>query len=172
MDQLLAYFEKTVDGSKPMLACFVTGVVYWVFPENTFMIAAVAVLFAMGLDLLTKIVSLSYVAGSPVAAVRACTLRSEPLWKGTLTKIYAYTIVFVLIGLVYRVSPFNAIGEVFGSVVYTTILLREGFSILENLCDAGADLGWLKVWIKKKEGEVLDTQVEDVTPKGDEDESI
>ena len=50
------------------------------------------------------------------------------------------------------------------TVVYTVIFLRESQSVIENLCDAGADLNWLLIWTKKKQKQILET--DEVIVKG------
>jgi hypothetical protein len=57
------------------------------------------------------------------------------------------------------------------TVVYTVIFLREAQSILENLCDAGADFKWLLLWAKKKERQILEDDKE-IEKESDDDERI
>ncbi len=54
------------------------------------------------------------------------------------------------------------------TVVYTVVFLREAQSILENLCDAGADLQWLLIWTRKKEKQILEDDSKH-TNKGSDD---
>ena len=79
-------------------------------------------------------------------AVRSCTISSNRLWEGTKIKIFSYLIVAILAGLSYRVVQLEQLSIFFATVVYSIIFLREAQSILENLCDAGADLKWLLIW--------------------------
>lgn len=44
------------------------------------------------------------------------------------------------------------------TVVYSIIFLREAQSILENLCDAGADLKWLLIWNRKKQEQIFESE--------------
>ncbi|MEI6680842.1 MAG: phage holin family protein [Mariniphaga sp.] len=155
MDQLAQYFEKLISWGKLGAGFFIGAVSCWMFPDDSFVVAAQAVIIAMFLDIITKYVALSKSQGGYFNAVRTCTISSNSFWKGTSIKIYAYCVIGILIGLVYRVVPLQQAGLTIGTAIYSVILLRECQSILENLIDAGADVGWLKKLIKKKEKEIL-----------------
>jgi hypothetical protein len=73
-------------------------------------------------------------------------------------------VVFILTGLSYRVTFFTQVSVFMATVVYTVVFLREAQSILENLCDAGADLQWLLIWTRKKEKQILE---DDSKPKNE-----
>ena len=61
----------------------------------------------------------------------------------------------------------------FATVVYSIIFLREAQSILENLCDAGADLKWLLIWTRKKQEQILESEEIDLKKKeGQNNETI
>jgi len=101
-------------------------------------------------------------------AVRACSISSNKLWEGTRIKLFSYLVVAILAGLSYRVVQLEQLSIFFATVVYSIIFLREAQSILENLCDAGADLKWLVIWTKKKQDQILETEIEKKEDNNDE----
>ena len=50
------------------------------------------------------------------------------------------------------------------------MFLREGQSVIENLVDGGADLKWLLFWMKKKEDQILDSEMKEYQDVNGEDE--
>lgn len=158
MAALVDYLHKCFNGSKPFAAALLGALQYLLFPDTAFQTAAYAVGTCMLLDILTKYVALSAQSGGYWKAVRACRIRSRMLWDGTRIKLYAYLIVGILVGLSYRVVQLEQVSVFFGTVVYAVLFLRETQSILENLVDAGADLGWLLLWAKRKERQILETE--------------
>jgi phage-related holin len=162
------YFMKLSTDYKPVWAFFITGIQYVMFPEKCFETAAVAVGVAIMLDILTKYMALSKRAGGFLKAVKKRDISSNSLWQGTSIKVFSYFVVFILAGLSYRVTMLTQASVFLATVVYTVIFLREAQSILENLCDAGADLQWLLVWTRKKEKQILEDDSK-VNNKGSDD---
>ena len=119
------------------------------------MTALGAVGIAIVLDILTKFWALSKCNGGYRAATRDRKIWSRTLWDGTKLKLYAYLVVFILAGLSYRVAPLVQAAVLLATVVYSVIFLREAQSIVENLCDAGADLYWLLLFVKRKQEDIL-----------------
>lgn len=61
-------------------------------------------------------------------------------------------------------------GVFFATVVNAVMFLREGQSVIENLVDGGADLGWLLFWMRKKEKQILETEISEYQGRSGEDE--
>lgn len=150
------YFEKLITGAKPIWAFFIALINYVLFPDQAFKTAAMAVGVAIILDIMTKYMALIEEAGGLKPAIGNRTINSNRLWDGTRIKLVSYMVVFILAGLSYRVTMLHEASVFLATVVYTVIFLREAQSILENLCDAGADLDWLLIWTKKKERQILE----------------
>jgi phage-related holin len=167
MDQFYDYAHKALTGCKPIVATLIAGLNYLLFPDHAFATAAYAVGTCMLLDIFTKYVSLSAQSGGYIKAVKTCRISSKALWHGTRIKIYSYLIVAILVGLSYRVVQLEQVSVFFGTVVYAVLFLRETQSILENLVEAGADLGWLLLWTKQKEKQILELKEEE--PDGTEE---
>jgi len=165
------YLEKTIDGAKPVWAFFITLINYILFPDQAFKTAAMAVGAAIILDILTKYMALSEQEGGMKKAFKKKIINSNRLWEGTKIKLFSYLIVFILAGLSYRVTMLHQASVFLATVVYTVIFLREAQSILENLCDAGADFNWLLLWTKKKEKQILEDDRE-IEKESDEDGKI
>jgi len=172
-DGMTDYYEKMITGAKPYWAIFIALINYVLFPDKAFATAAMAVGVAIILDILTRYMALVEEAGGLKPAIGNRTINSNRLWKGTRLKLVSYMVVFILAGLSYRVTMLQQVSVFLATVVYTVIFLREAQSILENLCDAGADLEWLLIWTKKKEKQILedDKQVKD-EKEDDHDERI
>lgn len=173
MEQFHTYIAKAMAGSTPYIGAFIGMCSYVLFPDKAFLTAACAVGAVIILDILTKYVALSHKAGGYMKAVRNCTISSNRLWEGTKIKIFSYLIVAILAGLSYRVVQLEQLSIFFATVVYSIIFLREAQSILENLCDAGADLKWLLIWTRKKQEQILESEEIDLKKKeGQNNETI
>jgi len=160
MEHITLYADKFLSGTKPIWGFFIAACSYILFPEQAYLTAALAVGAVIVLDIITKYVALSAKAGGYMKAVRACSISSNKLWDGTRIKLFSYLVVAILAGLSYRVVQLEELSIFFATVVYSIIFLREAQSILENLCDAGADLKWLVVWTQKKQEQILESQAE------------
>ena len=172
MDQFQTYLIKAMEGATPYIGAAIGMCCYVIFPEQAFKTAAGAVGAVILLDIITKYVALSHQAGGYLAAVKKRTINSNRLWEGTRIKLFSYLIVAILAGLSYRVVQLEQLSIFFATVVYSIIFLREAQSILENLCDAGADLKWLLIWTRKKQEQILES--DDINLKKEEknDETI
>jgi len=171
MEQLYDYLEKFISGVKPVAGFLIGALSYILFPDQAFFTAACAVGAAIVLDIVTKYVALSVKAGGYMKAVRSCSISSNKLWDGTRIKLFSYLVVAILAGLSYRVVQLEQLSIFFATVIYSIIFLREAQSILENLCDAGADLRWLVVWTKKKQDQILESKADDVVQENKTTES-
>lgn len=156
--QFIYYIEKVLSGSKPFWGFLLAGINYVLFPEKAYLTAAVAVGGAILLDILSKYIVLSGKFGGYKKAVKEKKIRSKILWQGTGIKLVSYLVIFILAGLGYRLSLLKSSSFFLGTVVYTVVFLREAQSIVENLCEAGADLKWLLIWTKKKQKEILEPE--------------
>jgi len=160
MNNIIEYVEKLFTGMKPYVGFILALLHKLLFPDSTYFNAAVAVGIAMLLDLLTKMWSIAKINGGYIRSVKIKALYSKTLWEKTSAKFIAYFCVAILAGLSYRVTPLANVGVFFATVVYSVMFLRETQSVIENLCDAGADLKWLAKWAKKKEKTVLEEKEE------------
>lgn len=157
MRALYQYFERAMETASPFCALLITIINYVLFPDQAFFTAFVAVGAAILLDIITKYIALSRLSGGLRAAVKTRKICSQTLWEGTRIKLISYLVVFILAGLSYRVTMLAEASVFLATVVYTVIFLRESQSVIENLCDAGADLNWLLIWTKKKQQQILDS---------------
>lgn len=156
MDALTKYFEKVISGTKPIWGTVIAVISYVMFPDKAYQTAAIAVGIVMLLDIISKYMALSHEAHGYRNAVKTRKIFSGTLWVKTKIKLISYLIIAILAGLAYRVTYLEQVGVFFGTVVYSVIFLREAQSILENLSDAGADVGWLIKWTKRKQKKILD----------------
>lgn len=172
MEQITLYADKFLSGTKPIWGFFMAACSYILFPEQAYLTAALAVGAVIVLDIVTKYVALSAKAGGYMKAVRNCTISSNRLWDGTRIKLFSYLVVAILAGLSYRVVQLEQLSIFFATVVYSIIFLREAQSILENLCDAGADLNWLLIWTKKKQKQILESESTGETEESNNENDI
>ena len=155
------YFDKIIEGTKPLWAAVLAALNYVLFPDKALLTALVAVVGVMSLDVLTRLWAISRHNGGYIASTRSRKIWSKTFWDGTSVKLKAYSAVFILAGLSYRVTPLAQASVFLATVVYAGVFLREAQSILENLCDMGADLGWLLVFVKKKRQDLLEHSAEE-----------
>ena len=170
MEQLQTYIAKAMAGAIPYLGAFIGICNYVLFPDKAILTSACAVGALIILDIITKYVALSHQAGGYMKAVRNCSISSNKLWDGTRIKLYSYLVVAILVGLSYRVVQLEQLSVFLASVVYSILFLREAQSVLENLCDAGADFRWLLRWTKNKQEQIFDQ--EGIDEEGDNNETI
>lgn len=158
MEQLTQYLDKVISGAKPYWSAFITVICFVMFPDKAYMWSAFALVGAMALDILTKYWYLSKKAGGYRKAVKKKIIFSTTFWVKTSIKLKTYLVVAILSGLAYRVTFLEQIGIFLGTFAYTMMFLREAQSILENLEDAGGDVGWLIRWTRKKQKQVLEQE--------------
>lgn len=158
MEQLNQYFEKVLTGINTICGVFIAVISYLMFPDKAFETAAVAVGIAMLCDILTKMYAYSKQAHGFRNAIKTGKIASQTLWEKTKIKLISYLVIGILTGLSYRVVFLEVVGVAFGTTVYAVIFVREFISNLENLRDAGADVGWLIKWSKKKEKKILEEE--------------
>jgi len=153
------YIEKVISGTKPYWGAGLAIISYIMFPDKAYETAALAVGATILLDIITKYIALSHQSHGFRNAVRERRIFSKTLWEGTKIKLVSYLIIAILAGLSYRVTMLAQLSVFLATVVYSVIFLREAQSIIENLIDAGADLKWLLVWTRKKEQQILESEV-------------
>lgn len=123
----------------------------FIFPEQAFKTAAIAVSVVMLLDLLTKLFSLARQSEGFLKAIRSRTISSSKFWKGTSDKIFVFIIMLIIGGCAYLISPVTDIATWFMQAIFTLMFLRDLLSIVENLSDAGVSgLGIFRKKIKNK----------------------
>ena len=170
MEQLQTYIAKAMAGAIAYLGAFLGTCNYVLFPDKAILTSACAVGALIILDIITKYVALSHQAGGYMKAVRNCSISSNKLWDGTRIKLYSYLVVAILVGLSYRVVQLEQLSVFLASVVYSILFLREAQSVLENLCEAGADFRWLLRWTKNKQDQIFDQ--EGIDEEDDNNETI
>lgn len=122
----------------------------FLFPTSEYRLAAIAVFGVMMLDILTKIFSLARIEGGLLKAFRKRKINSYSLAKGTMNKLIVFGVMIIICGLAYRLTVISEIAIWFTQIVFTLMFLRDVLSILENLSDAGIDVGLFKHVVRKK----------------------
>ncbi len=151
-------YIKSIQETNPILSILIGTLTYVLFPEQAYLTAFCAVLAIMVLDVVTKYYSISVNHGGLWKSIKLKHINSNKMWEGTSRKIFTYMIIFIMIGLSYRVSPVAGAASFLGTIVYSLLFLRECQSILENLEDAGADVGWLLLIVKKRKNKILEDE--------------
>lgn len=152
------YIEKAFNNVQPIWAVFLSVIMYVVFPENSYLAAFCAVMAMCVIDILTKYYAISSKNGGFINSVKIGKIKSKTLWKGTSRKLMDYFIIFIMVGLSYRVAPIATAIVLIGNTVYSFIFFRECQSVLENLDDAGHDVEWALKIIKRRKEKVLENE--------------
>jgi len=152
------YIQKAFNSVQPFWAVFLSAVMYVLFPETAYLKAFCAVLGAMVLDVLTKYRAIACNNGGYWMSIKTGKLNSRSMWVGTSRKIYDYLVIFIMVGLSYRVSPVGSVVVFLGTVVYAVMFLRESQSIVENLNEAGGNWGWMLMIIKKRKRKIFEDE--------------
>lgn len=152
------YLKNAFENVQPIAALFLSAVMYVLFPESSYLTAFCAVVGVMVLDIITKYYSIAVHHGGLWKSIKGKYINSNDMWVGTSRKIFAYLIIFIMVGLSYRVSPVAGVAAFLGTVVYSILFLRECQSILENLDDAGSDVKWLLAIVKHRKEKILEEE--------------
>lgn len=123
-----------------------------------FFIVAGTIIF----DTITKMQAISIECGGYVKARKAKRLISRLWWAGLFKKLQTLFYVSILAGLSYRLSPLSEAGIFLATFAYAMMFLREAQSVLENMDDAGHDVGWFLVFVKKKQTDLMDRRSPDI----------
>lgn len=159
MEQLNSYVSKLMSGLKPFLGSLLALINYILFPDTAFQTALYAVVGAMILDIITKWYAISKQNDGFKNSIKSRKIYSKTLWEGTKIKIISYLVISILAGLSYRVIMFKSASIFLATVIYSIMFLREAQSIIENLIDAGSDLEWLLIFVKKKQEQILEQEM-------------
>lgn len=152
---------------KPVWAFLFTVFNYLVCPNAAYLPAIAAVWVAVILDILTRLFANSRRCGGFLKAVRERAISSDTLWNRTVVKVVAYLCLQILAGLSLRVLPLEQVSVAVATVIYSFLFVREATSVVENLVEAGAnDLKPLLCWLKKKEADLTEDQLNQNTQNG------
>lgn len=152
------YLKNAFENAQPFWAILLSSIMYIMFPEQAYLTAFCAVLGVMLLDIITKYYAIGCKNGGLWKSLKTRKINSNSMWAGTSRKIFSYLIIFIMVGLSYRVSPIAGMAAFLGTVVYSVLFLRECQSILENLDDAGCDVEWLLTIVKKRKKKILEDE--------------
>lgn len=152
------YLKNAFESVQPICALLLSAIMYVMFPESSYLTAFCAVIGVMLLDIITKYYSIAVHHGGIWKSIKGKFINSNSMWVGTSRKIFAYLIIFIMVGLSYRVTTIAGISAFLATVVYSVLFLRECQSILENLNDAGSDVGWLLSIVKKRKNKILEDE--------------
>lgn len=139
-------------------------------PTKAFEVAFIGWLVAMIIDILTKYISIAIqsrdltaeannfvlriikkILGAPLYnALYHRKIRSDTLWRKTSKKFFEFIIILTCMSILYHVAPFQELVITFIKVVFFVAIGREIQSIIENGIDAGLDLEWLLLRVKKQ----------------------
>lgn len=151
------YIYNAIVHVQPFFVAVVTFISYILFPESAYKSAAIGLIGAMILDILTKYYSLSAQNGGFRAALVSRAISSHKLWDGTKKKLVGTLVIMILCGLSVRVTMLTQVAVFISTVAYSYMFLKECQSIIENLIDAGhTDMQGFLFWLKRKEAKVLD----------------
>lgn len=151
-------YIKSVQETNSVVSFLLGTIGYIFFPEQAYLTAFCAVLGVMVLDVITKYYSIAVNHGGLWKSLKNKHINSNSMWKGTSRKIFSYLMIFIMVGLSYRVSPVAGVASFLGTVVYALLFFRECQSILENLDDAGSDVKWLLKIVKNRKKKILEDE--------------
>lgn len=142
----------------------------YLFPSEEYLVASGAVLGIIILDLITKLYSLTRQSGSFREAVREKRINSKAFAKGTIDKLIVFGVMLIICSLLYNVAIVSEVAIWFTQATFTLMFFRDVLSILENLDDAGIEVGVFKYAVKKKMKSYLPDEEIKKLERNDEDE--
>jgi len=122
----------------------------FLFPTSEYKLGAAAVLGIIILDVMTKLFELSRNNGGFRKAIKLRKIRSERLAKGTLDKLIVFGIMLIICGFLYNMTIISEIAIWFTQVVFLLMFFRDVLSVLENLSDAGLEVGMFRFVVRRK----------------------
>jgi len=129
--------EHIIEALRPrlvrILALSWSAFCYLVEPDAAFL----AVLTAVMLDLVSKLVAISATKGGFVPAVTTGELSSKKAFRGTFVKLVAYLSLGILSVQVQYVVQTEVAAILSRTLVYGFLFAVESISVLENLVAAG-----------------------------------
>ena len=145
-------------------------VVKCLFPSEEYLVASGAVLGIIILDLITKLYSLTRQSGSFREAVREKRINSKAFTKGTIDKLIVFGVMLVICSLLYNVAIVSEVAIWFTQATFTLMFFKDVLSILENLDDAGIEVGVFKYVVRKKMKSYLPDEEIKKLERNDKDE--
>ena len=145
-------------------------VVKCLFPSEEYLVASGAVLGIIILDLITKLYSLTRQSGSFREAVREKRINSKAFTKGTIDKLIVFGVMLVICSLLYNVAIVSEVAIWFTQATFTLMFFKDVLSILENLDDAGIEVGVFKYVVRKKMESYLPDEEIKKLERNDKDE--
>lgn len=149
------WLSKSIEQCQNHLAALPLVIVYALlgvmFPTETHIVAFFVLVFTIFLDTFAKIFSLAKKHRKFIGVITSCKL-----WAGISGKLFVLIILSILLGLANYISIISLIGSGLVTAIYGILFLREAYSVLENLFDAGFEQVdvFLKI-IKAREKKVL-----------------
>ena len=142
----------------------------YLFPSEEYLVASGAVLGIIILDLITKLYSLTRQSGSFRKAVREKRINSKAFTKGTIDKLIVFGVMLIICSLLYNVAIVSEVAIWFTQATFTLMFFKDVLSILENLDDAGIEVGVFKYVVRKKMESYLPDEEIKKLERNDEDE--
>ena len=167
LTKILDYLHKVCDGNW-YLAIPLALITWLFFPDTAYLVGFFGVLLSMIIDILTKRYSIMkpYIAKYGSEGRRKA--RQEKAWsshalkEGFKAKILTILAIGLFIGLLHQMTQaLSFVAVISGSAIYIIFFLVEWQSILENLEDAGLNVGWLIRFVRKKKEQVMETSDEE-----------
>jgi hypothetical protein len=156
MNDLTEFIQKVWRSADPVLAVIGAAICWVMFPNDTYLYAAITVGIASLVDLGTKYFALSINNGGYRKATKSHIINSDTLWRKSSVKFVSYLSIAIMTGLSIRVAPVEVLANGLATLVYSIIFGREFQSVIENCIEAGADgLQPLLFSLKRKEKEIL-----------------
>jgi hypothetical protein len=156
-------FETVFVYIKPIfmwLLYIVTFVWNWFCPTYAFKMSVVFIIFLATVDILTKLYAVTKINDGVINSIQGKHYSSNRFWIGMKKKIIAYTTILILLSVSTRLH-IDVISNLLNSFAYMGIVLRECYSSLENLQDAGKDVTWILNLLKRNERQIFnDSEIE------------
>lgn len=147
------------------ISAFGAMIVRFLFPTYEYKVGAIAVMCIIILDVITKIYSLSRINGGLKEALKSREINSRSLAKGTLDKLVVFAVMLIICGLLYNMTIIAELAIWFTQVVFLLMFFRDVLSVLENLSDAGLEVGIFKFVVRRKlEEYVSEEELDKISP--------
>lgn len=158
------YITKVIDTVSPIWAGFLTLINYILFPMDAHKSAAIGLVGAVILDIITKYYAISTTNGGFRKAKKKRKIKSETFWLGVKRKIVSILVIMILAGLSIRITVIDQVAIILSAFAYSMMFWREIESIAENMVDAGhEEYRWLLTFSKRKRKELENNYTKEVS---------
>ena len=141
------------------------------FPELSYLYGTLAIFGMMCIDLATRLWAQKRKGKCGwIKAIAIHSINSKSFARGTINKLAVFGVMMIISACAYRLFIIKDVSIWFTQFVFLVLFFTELLSVLENLIDAGCDVGIMKRLVRKKFDEC--TGIDTANPEKKDDDIL